>query len=134
DVVAEELAIRIGGSPLPHINVVVDNGDDAPLGIRAITPQSYERRIYFEPGGRSALRLYFGDPQFEAPVYDYAKMFREAADAAPARLGAAISNSAFIPRADDRPWSERHPSVLWIAMIAAVAVLAALAVRGLVAR
>ena len=80
------------------------------------------------------LRLYFGDAKLEAPVYDYAKMSREDMDAAQASLGPTTPNSAYTPRADDRPWSERHPSVLWIAMLLAVVVLAVLAIRGLAAQ
>ena len=34
-------------------------------------------------------------------------------------------------RPDDRPWSERHKAVLWLAMLLAVIVLSALAIRGL---
>jgi hypothetical protein len=45
-----------------------------------------------------------------------------------------MPNPAYTARADDRPWSERHPAMLWIAMLAAVVVLAALAIRGLVAQ
>jgi hypothetical protein len=134
DVVGEELAVRVGSVSLSHVIVVVDNGDDAPLGIHAITPQSFQRRLYLEPGGRSTLRLYFGDAKLEAPVYDYAKMFRESEGAVEATLGATMPNPAYTPRADDRPWSERHPAVLWIAMIAAIGVLTALAIRGLVTR
>ena len=43
----------------------------------------------------------------------------------------AVHNEAYRGRPDDRPWSERHNAVLWLAMILAVAVLAALAIRGL---
>ncbi|MGB9071371.1 MAG: DUF3999 family protein [Terriglobales bacterium] len=134
DVVAENLALRVGGACCKRITIVVDNGDDLPLGIVAVQPQSLQRRLYFEPGGRSALRLYFGDPKLEAPVYDYAKLFHEDMDAAQASLGPTMPNSAYTPRADDRPWSERHPSVLWIAMLLAVVVLAVLAIRGLAAQ
>ena len=42
-----------------------------------------------------------------------------------------MHNEAYSGRPDDRPWSERHNAVLWLAMILAVAVLAALAIRGL---
>jgi hypothetical protein len=67
-------------------------------------------------------------------VYDYAKMFQEDAAAVQATLSPVLPNPAYTPRPDDRPWSDRHPSVLWIAMIGAVVVLAALALRGLVSQ
>lgn len=134
EVVAEQLAVRMGGVCCPQVTVVIENGDDAPLGISGVQPQSFQRRLYFEPGGRSTLRLYYGDAKLGAPVYDYAKMFREVEDAAPASLGATMPSPAYTPRPDDRPWSERHPAVLWIAMLAVIVVLAVLAIRGLVAQ
>jgi len=126
----EELDIRIF-SPHPRLTITVDNGDDPPLKFDAVRPQLLERRLYFEPQGRTTLKLYYGDEKLNAPVYDYAKFFREDAGAWPAQLGAEIKNAAFTGRPDDRPWSERHKGVLWVAMLAAVAVLTVLAVRGL---
>ena len=40
-------------------------------------------------------------------------------------------NAAYHGRPDDRPWSERHRSLLWTAMLLAVAVLGGLAIRSL---
>jgi hypothetical protein len=134
DVVAEDLTLRAGGTCSKRVTIAIDNGDDPPLRITAVEPQSFQRRLYFEPGGRAALRLYYGDAKLGPPVYDYAKMFHETADAAPASLGTTLPNPAYTARADDRPWSDRHPALLWVAMLAAVVVLALLAIRGLVAQ
>ena len=46
-------------------------------------------------------------------------------------LDRARTIEAYSGRPDDRPWSERHKAVLWLAMVLAVIVLAALAIRGL---
>ncbi len=131
DVVAEELVVPLGGICCKSATIVIENGDDAPLAIDSVQPQAFERRIYFEPSGVSALRLYFGDEKLEVPVYDYAKVFHEDIAAAQATLGASTPNPAHIPRPDDRPWSERHPSALWTAMLLAVVGLSILAIRGL---
>lgn len=48
-----------------------------------------------------------------------------------AQVGAAQSNPQYSGRPDDRPWTERNGYLLWIAMIVAVIVLGALALRGL---
>jgi len=126
----EDLDIRIFGEH-SGLTITVDNGDDPPLRFDAVRPQSMERRLYFEPQGRTNLKLYYGDPKLAAPVYDYAKFFREDAGALRAQLGAEMRNAAFTGRPDDRPWSERHKGVLWVAMLLVVAVLTLLAVRGL---
>jgi len=101
------------------------------LTFEAVQPQSGERRLHFEPQGRAHLKLYYGDQKLAAPVYDYAKLFHDDAGAAQAQLGPDLENAAFAGRPDDRPWSERHPGILWVAMLIAVAGLTVLAVRGL---
>jgi hypothetical protein len=128
---SEDLAVSVFSNHAGNFTIAVDNGDDPPLTFNAIRPQSLQRRIYFEPQGRANLKLYYGDEKLAAPVYDYAKFFREDAGASQAQLGTDTQNPAFTGRADDRPWSERHKAVLWLAMLAAVAVLTLLAVRGL---
>ena len=113
------------------IKVNIHNGDDPPLKLSGARLQQHERRIYFDAPGSSQLTLYYGDEKLESPVYDYAKLFQQDKNVAAGQLGAESANAAFTGRLDDRPWSERHPAVLWIAIVAAVAVLGALALRSM---
>jgi hypothetical protein len=129
-VLSEELDVPIGGASGP-LKISVDNGDNPPLAISAVQLLSVERRIYFDPQGKSLLKLYYGDDKLLSPVYDYARFFKADPSAAKAELGAGTHNPAYTGRPDDRPWSERHKAVMWLAMILAVIVLAGLAVRGL---
>jgi len=128
---SEDLAVTVFSHHAGTFTITVDNGDDPPLTFNAVRPQSLQRRLYFEPQARANLRLYYGDEKLAAPVYDYAKFFHEDASAAQAQVGPDVQNATFTGRADDRPWSERHKAVLWLAMLVAVAVLTLLAVRGL---
>jgi hypothetical protein len=116
-VTSEDLDIDLYPRSETKINVIVENGDDPPLSIGSVKPLSVERRLYFDPNGKTSLQLYYGDPKLEAPSYDYAKFFQ--------------ANPQFAGRPDDRPWSERHTVVLWVAMVVAVVVLGALAIKGL---
>jgi hypothetical protein len=129
-VVTENLGVDLSGIRGKSIKVTVENGDDAPLPLEATKLLSVERRIYFDPAGKTALTLYSGDEKLAAPSYDYAEFFHQDSEAAEARLGPHQHNPAYTGRPDDRPWSERHPVVLWLAMLLAVLVLAALAIRG----
>jgi hypothetical protein len=129
-VVTENLGVDLSGIRGKSIKVTVENGDDAPLPLEATKLLSVERRIYFDPAGKTALTLYSGDEKLAAPSYDYAEFFHQDSEAAEARLGPHQHNPAYTGRPDDRPWSERHPAVLWLAMLLAVLVLAALAIRG----
>jgi hypothetical protein len=130
-VVSEDLTINGVADYTDRLTITIDNGDDPPLPITNVQPQSIERRLYFEPKGKASLSLYYGDDQLSAPVYDYAKLFREDENAALAQLGAETRNSAYRTRPDERPWSERHKAALWAAMLLAVALLGSLAFRGL---
>lgn len=129
---SEQMSVDLPGfSDKRDIKVTIANGDDPPLPLSSVQPLALERRIYFDPGGRSVLKMYYGDPQLQAPVYDYAKFFQEEPDAAQAQPGRAMHNAQYAGRPDERPWSERHNAVLWAAMLLAIAALAILAVRGL---
>ena len=131
-VTSEELAVKvIPGQDSERLTVTIDNGDDPALTFDSVQPQSIERRLYFEPESETVLNLYYGDQKLSAPVYDYAKFFKADPAAAKAKLGTGTHNATYQGRPDDRPWSERHRSLLWTAMLLAVAVLAGLAIRGL---
>ena len=110
------------------IKVIIDNGDDPPLKLRSARLQQLERRLYFEAPASAPLTLYYGAERLEPPVYDYAKLFLMAKDAAPAQLGGEEANKAYT---DERPWTERHPAVLWIAIVAAVLILGVIALRSM---
>jgi hypothetical protein len=130
-VASEDVIVRASICTCKQFTVIVENGDDPSLEIQSIEPQSFQRRLYFDPAGRTNLKLYYGDAKLGSPNYDYAKIFTEEPNAAEASLDSPTANPTSTPRPDDRPWSERHKAMLWIAMVFAVAVLAWLAVRGL---
>jgi hypothetical protein len=113
------------------IKVIIDNGDDPPLKLRSARLQQLEHRLYFEAPASAPLTLYYGDEKLEPPVYDYAKLFLLAKDAAPAQLGGEERNTAYTGRPDERPWTERYPAVLWIAIVAAILILGAIALRSM---
>jgi hypothetical protein len=130
----EALAISVSGTMADgsgHVTLAIDNEDNPPLAIVAAEPLSMERRIYFDPQGKSVLTLYYGDEKLQAPVYDYARFFHPDASAVEAKLGPGGHNAQYAGRPDDRPWSEQHPGILWGAMLVAVLALGVLALRGL---
>lgn len=135
----EELALNAIGYTIAqendassrHLILTIDNGENPPLAILAAEPLSLERRVYFDPQGKTALRLYYGDEKLSAPVYDYARFFHLEDSPAQAQLGPGAHNAQYTGRPDDRPWSERHNAVLWGAMILAVLALSIVALRGL---
>jgi hypothetical protein len=129
-VTAEDLAIAVtGGSG--NITLSVENEDNSALTILGVQPLSLERRVYFDPQGKTSLHLYYGDEKLSAPIYDYARFFHLEASPAQAQLGDGAHNPQYAGRPDERPWSDRHKGILWAAMILAVIALAATAIRGM---
>ncbi len=133
-VVSEQMEVPVAIQGPGPMTVSIDNGDNPPLAILGVQLLAVERRVYFDPQGKSSLKLFYGDLKLNSPVYDYARFFNADPAAARSVLGPGTHNHAYEGRADERPWSERHNAVLWLAMLLAVAVLALLAFRGLQAR
>ena len=128
---SENLSLVMRRPRAERFTVTISNGDDPPLAIDRVQPQAVEQRLFFEPKGKTQLRLYYGDEKLGAPIYDYAKFFKNDTVAVQAQLGPAEVNATYTGRPDDRPWSERHKAVMWIAMILAVVGLGVLALRGI---
>ena len=126
---SEQLSVSFSGIGRSQVKVIVRNGDDRPLSFAGSRLQQLERRIYFDAPKEGDFTLYYDDDKLSPPVYDYAKLFQQSKSAARAQLGPEVANSAYTERPDERPWSERHPVVLWIAIIAAVLGLSAVALR-----
>lgn len=128
---SESLFIDVPGAHASRYSITIENGDDRPLNLEGVEPLSIERRVYFDPQGKTSLRLYYGDEKLMTPVYDYDKFFQQDAHAASVQLGVSRVNPEYAGRPDERPWSERHQSVMWIAMLLAILGLAVVAVRGM---
>jgi hypothetical protein len=118
------------------VEVTIENGDDQPLPIAAVRLEMRQRKICFEaPAGGAAgkdsgLALFYGDSRLEAPEYDYARLFVASRAAVAAELGPEGLNAKYrAPAAEVRPFAERHPEMLWIALIAAICALGMVALK-----
>jgi hypothetical protein len=109
--------------------VTIENGDDAPIQIASIQLEMTEHDVCFDAAAGAAYTLYYGDSVLAAPQYDYATLFVAAANPTAAQLGAEIANPAYQPRPDTRPFTEKHPALLWIALIVVLVLLGAVAIR-----
>jgi hypothetical protein len=108
--------------------VIVDNGDDPPLHFDSVRMEMIERDLCFDAAAGS-YALYYGDPALTAPSYDYARLFAFDPHAARLTLAPEQPNAAWRPRPDARPFTERHPALLWVALVLVVVVLGAIALR-----
>jgi hypothetical protein len=127
----DQESVDVQGIGTGVLKLVVHNGDDTPLKIAGVSLQQFERRIYFEAAPGTQVELYYGDPKLEAPIYDYAKLFQRDENAGQVQIGIEKANPAFAGRPDERPWSERHPALLWGAILAAVLILGGMALKSI---
>ena len=129
----EQLAIDAPGANFGEMGstwtITVDNGDDAPLAITYVRLEMEQRTLCFDAVAGAQYALYFGDPALTAPRYDYATLFVADASAAQAALGAEEENPQYQARPDTRAFTERHPALLWVALLLVVVVLGLVALR-----
>jgi hypothetical protein len=111
------------------VEVAVDNGDDTPLPIRAIRLEMRQRKICFNASSAQPLTLFYGDSALSAPQYDYARLFVPSELPSAAQLGPEQINPNYRNRPDARPFTERHPHLLWIVLLGVVCILAIVAIR-----
>ncbi len=116
------------------VDVVIENGDDLPLPIASVRLEMRQRELCFDApatsGAGAGVALYYGDPRLSAPVYDYDRLFVAADKPLVAELGAEALNPVFrAPPAEVRPFTERHPEVLWIVLIAVICALGVVALK-----
>jgi hypothetical protein len=109
--------------------VKIDNGDDAPLALQSVRLQMVERTLCFDATPEASYSVYYGDSALAAPRYDYATLFTPEANAARAALGPERDNPDYRPRPDERPFTEKHPGLLWTALVLVVVLLGGIALR-----
>jgi len=108
------------------IEIGVDNGDDQPVDIRDVKLEMRERKICFDaPAGR--VQMFYGDARLRAPEYDYGRLFNTSSTARTAVLDAEAANPAYVAPADTRTLMERHPGLIWAALIGVILILGAVA-------
>jgi hypothetical protein len=88
-----------------------------------------EHNLCFDATAGNAYAIYFGDAALAAPVYDYATLFVLEKNPVAAQLGTESANPAYQPRPDMRPFTEKHPALLWTALILVIALLGVVAFR-----
>jgi hypothetical protein len=109
--------------------VTVENHDDVPIQNLSARLEMLERRLCFDAAAGVAYTLFYGDSALAAPQYDYASLFVMEHDPVVAQLGAEVANPSWQARPDERPFTERHPILLWIALVLVIALLGAVAFR-----
>ncbi|MDE3201835.1 MAG: DUF3999 family protein [Acidobacteriota bacterium] len=128
----ENLAIPaplVTGDGVRKWTVSLENGDDAPIPFQQLRLEMRERQLCFDAAAGASYSLYYGDSVLDAPRYDYATLFALQDNARQAKLGPEMENTKYTPRPDARPFTEKHPSLLWAALLLVIMVLGLVALR-----
>ncbi|MGB6686296.1 MAG: DUF3999 family protein [Terracidiphilus sp.] len=128
----ERLSIEALGTELDtpaKWKIEIENGDDRPIQLQSVRLEMIERDLCFDASANAGFTLYYGDPALQAPRYDYARLFAFEATAAQATLGPEQQNAEYRPRPDQRPFTEKHLALLWVALIAVILLLGAIALK-----
>lgn len=126
-----EVTLPLNIQRMRRLRLSLADGDDRPLTIGRVTLWRFRRGLIFpaEPGRSYA--LWYGRPGAEAPDYELQRL---PLTVPPADLAvAALEPEQQMPLAPPPPplWSERHPALLWTALIAVLAMLLAMILRSM---
>jgi len=117
-----------GGSRFWRIEIL--NGNDVPLSSVRMSLSMSRRIALFRPREGRSYRLIYGNSRAAAPQYDFARTLR----IQPNEVILGLSLGPEEPTAnyaDPRPFTERHPSLLWIALGLAIVLLGYAALRAM---
>ena len=119
---------NFSGSRYWRIQVL--NGNDVPLANAKLSLAMVPRLILFRPASGHTYRIAYGNEKAESPRYDLERTLRISAteEAFADTIGAEEENDGF---QDPRPFTERHPALLWVALAIAAALVGYTALRTL---
>ena len=120
--------VGANGEGQATVEVAVENGDDQPLPITSVTLAMRQRELCFDSAG-AAPELFYGASDLSAPVYDYARLFTPGDASREATLGPEELNPAYVATVEKMTLTERHPELLWVALLLMVGVLGVVAFR-----
>jgi hypothetical protein len=112
------------------LRVVMEDEDDRPLRLRGMSAMGMVPRLVFPARAGGAYFIYYRNPEASPPRYNLAALLPDLDTRPPAAatLGASRPNPlrGVVPEA---PLTDRHPWMLWVVMVAAVAAGASMIMR-----
>lgn len=119
---------ELGGSRFWRIEIL--NGNDAPLSSVRMSLSLSRRFALFRPRENRSYRLIYGNARAVAPQYDFARTLRIQPNEV--LLGLSLGPEELTANyADPRPFTERHPNLLWFALGLAIVLLGYAALRAM---
>jgi hypothetical protein len=114
-----------------RLQIIIYNGDDAPLTISKVTLKRLRRGLVFSADPQAKYELWYGRPEAEQPDYEIQRLPMETAIASlPA---ASLGRAARLPAkpSPPPPWSEKHPALFWVTLALVLLLLGLLVLRSM---
>jgi hypothetical protein len=130
DTVRESLEITVRRTAAPYWQVTLLNRGDPPIDDLEVTLLRLDQRLAYRAPATGSLRLIYGNGRATATAYELEKLVtREQTSAA--RTASLLGVDENLAYESPEPFSERHPAILWSALVLAVVVLSGLALAAL---
>ncbi len=110
--------------------VEILNGNDVPLSSVRMSLTMSRRFTLFRPRESRSYRLIYGNARAAPPQYDFSRTLRIQPNELLSRLDLGPEETT-ANYADPRPFTERHPNLLWIALGLAIVLLGYAALRAM---
>jgi hypothetical protein len=127
----ERLTLEYPEAQGRYLKLIIENRDDAPLKIEGVNVLGTPKKVTFLAEPAVSYFVYFDNPMTEAPYYDIEETFRYVDLDSISRwtVGKAEENPDYTPAEGGVPFSERHPWILWGAIVLMVLVLGGIIIR-----
>ncbi len=114
-----------------YLRFRIMNRDDQPLAVTSAAVNTIVRRVKLPAREAGPYWLAYGNPDGRLPSYDLNFVISQAAVAEmPAILGPPETNPGYRPKAPGvKPWSDRHPGILYSVLGVAIAGMAFVTIR-----
>jgi hypothetical protein len=129
--VDESLVVPVHDLNQKQFRVRIWNYDSPPLSVESVTLRRMPRILIFNASPGEGYRLFFANPEGTRRNYDLrGALGRLDLQKLPeASLTSMAPNPDFAPRTRVKPWTERHPALIWAALGIAVLLLAGMLLR-----
>jgi hypothetical protein len=118
-----------------YLRLRMFNGDNLPVPVERIYVETLKRLVKFQAPSEGDYWMYYGNPTARTPMYDLAAILsRQTPSLETTPMVAEWQlNPEYRPAPGQaKPWSERHPAVLYGALAAAIVVMGLVTVRFLI--
>jgi len=128
----QSLAITYPQRHERYLRLRIFNGDNRPVPALRVYVETLKRVFKFLPPSAGDLWLYYGNPNARPPVYDLAAILGRQAPMPETSLVIGewkVNPDYRPPPGQEKPWSERHPAVLYTVLGLAVVGMGLVTVR-----